>query len=116
MSIQSSPKADSSVWEPARGFAEHDETSCKVEQKSWSVEHLDRIVDEHGAQVFAEGYQRMNRKPDPGFWYHDDKVLLDYNDRPIRGWPELNKTISTEIEGWRWEAIRRCYPWITVVE
>ena len=52
----------------------------------------------------------------PSDWIHDGLVLLDSRKHPVKDWPELNKTLSTEIESWRWEALMRIYPWLTVAE
>ena len=59
-----------------------------------------------------------NRRPpqEPGNWIHDGYVLLDSKNHPVKNWPGLNKTLSSEVEGWRWEAINRVYPWLTVAE
>ena len=46
----------------------------------------------------------------------DGLVLLDRKNHPVKDWPGLNKTLSTEIESWRWEALTRVYPWLTVAE
>ena len=59
-----------------------------------------------------------DRRPpqEPGNWIYDGYVLLDSNNHPVKKWPGLNKTLSSEIEAWRWEAIVRVYPWLTVAE
>ena len=59
-----------------------------------------------------------SRRPpkEPGYWIRDGLVLLDIRNHPVKDWPGLNKTLSTEIESWRWEALMRVYPWLTVAE
>ena len=54
--------------------------------------------------------------PNPGNWIHDGRVLLDIKNHPVKDWPGLNKTLSSAIEGWRWEALMRIYPWLIVAE
>ena len=49
-------------------------------------------------------------------WIHDGLILLDAKNHPVKAWPGLNKTLSTEIEDWRWEALMRVYPWVSVAE
>ena len=46
----------------------------------------------------------------------DGRVLLDSKNHPVKDWPGLNKTLSSEIEDWRWEAIVRLHPWLAVAE
>lgn len=53
---------------------------------------------------------------EPANWIHDGHVLLDNKNHPVKDWPELNKTLSSAIESWRWEALVRMYPWLTVAE
>ena len=49
-------------------------------------------------------------------WVHDGFVLLDSKNHAVKDWSGLNRTLSTEIESWRWEALMRVYPWLTVAE
>ena len=53
---------------------------------------------------------------EPGNWFHDGYVLLDSKNHAVKDWPGLNKTLLTEIESWRWEALMRVHPWLTVAE
>lgn len=59
-----------------------------------------------------------SRRPsqEPAYLTRDGLVLLDLRNHPIKDWPGLNKTLSTEIESWRWEALIRMYPWVSVTE
>ena len=38
----------------------------------------------------------------------DGRVLLDSKNHPVKDWPGLNKTLSSEIEDWRWEMGGNC--------
>lgn len=109
--------ANEADWAPKRGFAEFDETSHMDFQRPWSGDHLGGIVDPIGKKVmFDLERPRLPKPADPGDWMIGDKVLLDLNNHPVKAWTDLNKTLSTEIEDWRWEAIRRLYWWLTTTE
>lgn len=109
--------ANEADWVSKRGFAEFDETSHMDVQRPWSGDHLDRIVDPTGKKVmFDSDRPRLPKPDDPGNWMTGDKVLLDHNNNPVKAWTDLNKTLSTEIEDWRLEAIRRLYYWLTTAE
>ncbi len=108
---------DRTDWAPRRGFADFDETSHMDIQRPWSGDHLETIVDPAGKKVmFDLKRPRLPKPADPGNWMLDDKVLLDHNNRPVKAWTDLNKTLSTEIEDWRLEAIRRLYWWLRMDE
>ena len=53
---------------------------------------------------------------EPGNWTYQGLTLLDQDNHPVRDWPGLNMTLSSEIESWRWEALMRLYPWLSVAE
>lgn len=105
---------------PACGEAEHDTTSYEPEQQSWGPSRADwqNIVDSEGERVMFKFDEPKSRRPqqEPSDWIHDGLVLLDSKNHPVKDWPGLNKTLSTEIESWRWEALMRIYPWLTVAE
>ncbi|KAM0804759.1 hypothetical protein BDR22DRAFT_959851 [Usnea florida] len=107
--------------EPTRGEADDDETSFEPEQQSWGPSRDDdwhNIVNSRGEKVMFLVDKPADRRPpqEPGNWIHDGYVLLDSNNHPVKNWLGLNKTLSTEIEAWRWEAIVRVYPWLTVAD
>ena len=76
------------------------------------------MVDSEGRKVMFEIEKPRSRRPpqEPKNWVHDGYILLDSKNHAIKDWPGLNKTLSTEIEAWRWEALLRVYPWLTVAE
>ncbi len=109
--------ANEADWAPRRGFAAFDETSHMEVQRPWSGDHLEGIVDPAGKKVmFDVERPKLPRPADPGNWIHDGNVLLDHNNHPVKAWTDLNKTLSTELEDWRLEAIRRLYWWLTMDE
>ena len=105
---------------PTRGEANLDETSYEPEQQSWGPEraHWQNIINSEGVKVmFAIDKPKSLRPPqEPNVWVHNGLVLLDNKNHPVKDWPGLNKTLSTEIESWRWEALTRVYPWLSVAE
>ena len=105
---------------PARGEAQDDETSYEPSQQSWGQSRSDwqNIVNSEGTKVMFEVDKPENRRPPhkPRNWIHDGFVLLDARNHAVRDWPGLNKTLSSEIESWRWEALMRLYPWLTITE
>ena len=60
--------------------------------------------------------RRQKLPPPPENWIIDGCVLLDSKNHPVKNWPGLNKTLSTEIESWRWEALMRLNPRLSVAE
>ena len=48
---------------------------------------------------------------EPGrLWYHDECVLLDGDNNPVRPWANIPRAFSSKIEGGRIEALRRILP------
>ena len=104
-------------WSPVKGLDEDDKTSYMPEQKSWRGDRLGNIVDAAGKKVFYDDERCIMNKPEISrHWIHDGKVLLDRDNRPVRPWSELNRTVSSAIADWHLEALRRLYRWITVDE
>ncbi|CAF9929142.1 MAG: Transcription factor spt20 [Alectoria fallacina] len=95
-------------------------SSSSTEQQSWgpSREDWKNIINSEGKRVMFEVEKPTSRHPpqEPSNWVHDGLVLLDGKNHPVKDWPGLNKTLSTEIESWRWEALMRMYPWLTVAD
>lgn len=115
-----SPQLTTIDHTPTRGEATDDETSFEPEQQSWGPERADwqNIVNSEGVKVMFEIDKPKNLRPpqEPTNWVHDGLVLLDNKNHPVKDWPGLNKTLSSEIESWRWEALTRVYPWLSVSE
>ena len=79
------------------------------------------IVDSAGRKIFydderASKANRGQKPPGPGYWIHNGKILLDRDNRPVKPWTDLNRTISSAIADWHLEALRRLYWWATVDE
>lgn len=53
---------------------------------------------------------------EPEIWVRDGLVLLDNKNHLVKDWPGLNKTLSSEIESWIWEALTRIYLYMTIGE
>lgn len=104
----------------ARGEAPDDQTSYEPNQQSWgpSREDWQNVVNAEGRKVMFEVDKPTNRRPpqEPENMVRDGYVLLDSKNHAVKDWPGLNKTLSSEIESWRWEALLRVHPWLTVAE
>ena len=50
------------------------------------------------------------------YWVHEGAYLLDADNHPLRWLPEINRTFSSALEGWRLDALRKRYPWLLVQE
>ena len=84
--------------------------STEEEMMLATSKYTDRVVN-----IVAK--RKSRRLPqEPGNWIHDGRVLLDRKNHPVKCWPGLNKTLSTEIESWRWEALMGMFLWLTVAE
>ena len=107
--------------EPASGSTDLDKTSFVEAQKKWgeSPKTWKHFVDKNGRRVFEP---KTRPKDVPGFddeyhwWYHHGVVLLDQDNHPLREIPGLNRTLSSALEGWRIDALRKLFPKLMVTE
>ena len=105
---------------PARGLDPLDVTSnCSaLSQNRWSVstaEDLTAICDTNGISVLM--LSERPRRPEsalPDIWGHRGSVVLDQESHPILNWPQLPHTLSSKLEGWRIEALRRTIPGLEI--
>lgn len=84
-------------------------TSFCFSQQHWT-EDKSSVLNEQGREVLY-----MLGPPDD--WYHNPKVapmrvggmiMLDHDDCPVRDFEGVPKVLSTHIEPWRLEGLRRC--------
>ncbi|KAI4086933.1 MAG: hypothetical protein LQ344_007159 [Seirophora lacunosa] len=50
------------------------------------------------------------------YLYVDGMLVIDSTNRPVRAWPELNLTVSSNVEGFRLEALQRTNPHISAAD
>lgn len=102
---------------PACGKGANDITSaCSAfNQLEWRLpdrDNWDNIVDANGNKVLY----LLDRPVDQSYdeperlWIHDDCVLLDGDNNPVRPWTGIPRCFSSKIEGGRMEALRRILP------
>ncbi|KAI9877264.1 MAG: hypothetical protein M1830_004373 [Pleopsidium flavum] len=88
---------------PARGKHPLDVTAFHQGHKSW-----DESRDKRPRILFE--FKKNGRK-DPsnevGIWIDNDRVVLGPDDLPIRNFPDIPKLCSSQMEGYRMEAISR---------
>ena len=106
---------------PAEGKGPLDLTSFVPEQKNWggAREQWRYFIDHVGRQIFSLPYRPgsyPNQYAEYGWWRLGDVVLLDQDNHPLRDIPGLNRTFSSEIEGWRIDALRKLYPQLKIGE
>lgn len=101
---------------PERGLDPLDITSnCSaLSQNTWSVstaEDRAKICNTDGVSVMM-----LSEKPKktetvlPPVWGHRGSVVLDQESHPVLNWPQVPHTLSSKLEGWRIEALRRTIP------
>ncbi|MDI1491615.1 MAG: hypothetical protein OHK93_002824 [Ramalina farinacea] len=105
---------------PAKGLDPFDITSnCSaLGQNNWSVatdEDLAKIHDADGVPVMLLSEKPQRREPVlPPVWGHRGLVVLDQESHPILNWSQLPHTLSSKLEGWRLEALRRTIPGLEI--
>ncbi|KAL8646664.1 MAG: hypothetical protein Q9210_006008 [Variospora velana] len=50
------------------------------------------------------------------YLYVNGMLVIDSTNRPVRAWPELNLTVSSNVEGFRLEALQRTNPHISATD
>ena len=118
--MKSRKYADASAHPPERGDAEGDETSYIDYQKEWGEDEStwDHIVNGEGRKLFG-GDQRpgsLDYEQPTNLWKHKGVLLIDQDNHPLRYLPDINRTFSSALEGWRLDALRKRFPYLLVVE
>ncbi|KAL9014495.1 MAG: hypothetical protein Q9173_000875 [Seirophora scorigena] len=62
--------------------------------------------------VYTRPYEMTHAGP-IRYLYVDGMLVIDSTNRPVRAWPELNLTVSSNVEGFRLEALQRTNPHIS---
>jgi len=105
---------------PTSGLGEYDETSYVEPQEHWgeSDEDLHKILDSQGREIMfmPERPADLRGIDRPGNWVYGGYLLLDQYNHPVRTWPNVNRALSSELEGFRLEALTRLYPGFTTQE
>ncbi|KAL6713172.1 hypothetical protein ACLMJK_009293 [Lecanora helva] len=108
---------------PEHGQHEDDVTTFplvdQIGMKHWFFfgrDNMGNIVDAEDNQVMLldEKPETYIMQPRPGCMMYRGKIMLDPDDHPIIDWPGVPRCISSQIEGWRIEAMRRVFPWIAL--
>ena len=114
---------DSYAYLPDHGLGDGDITTFPVTdglgQKYWHFHNrssFEHILDAGGNQVmYLLKRPKTNFEiPNPDYMMYDGVIMLDPDDWPILDWPGLPRCISSQIEGWRIEALRRVFPWLAL--
>lgn len=91
-------------------MAPNDITSYHPDYENWGPERQDR--PDILFQYLRKDYKSKVYKPKK--WYDENRIVLDMNDQPIKKWRELPLVLSSELEGFMMEGIRRLQPKISV--
>lgn len=92
---------------PANGREATDTTAFHPDQRDWQ---------EKGAgcpnvlRYFEKPQAFTNPEYDLGFMYYDGFRVIDHESQPLRPFRGIPLTLSSKLEGWRAEAIRRSDP------
>ena len=86
------------------GTLPNDITSFHPNQKDWGE---DRPYRPKILFQFEAPPNWKNTKDEVGMMLYGDKIVLDPDNRPVRGFAEIPLTVSSKVEGWLMEAIRR---------
>lgn len=61
---------------------------------------------EAGDKGQAKKKRKPNPRPNPGFWFEDDKILLDPHNNPVKKHLDMPLTLSAETEGYKLQVMR----------
>ncbi|KAI4116154.1 MAG: hypothetical protein LQ345_003372 [Seirophora villosa] len=96
--------------EPASGIDPLDRTAFKVDHKS--VKFITRELRPGVLLQWNQIEEPQSTLPDR--WYHQQRLVLDVDNRPMLKWHELPLTISGQCEGLRMEFYKRLNPAISM--
>ncbi|MCJ1467045.1 hypothetical protein MMC07_005667 [Pseudocyphellaria aurata] len=90
--------------EPAKGREATDTTAFHPDQRDWQEKGA-------GRPDLLRSFEKPQNFSDPtysvGFMYFDGYLVVDHECQPLRAYQGLPLTLSSKLEGWRAEAIRR---------
>ncbi|KAL8827081.1 MAG: hypothetical protein Q9191_003402 [Dirinaria sp. TL-2023a] len=92
-----------------------DQTAYHPGQRTWGGDRPDRpdILFQHHPSLLAKAQRQAQNVFE--FLMHKDRIVIDPESRrPIRNFPELPKTISSQEPGWSLEAMSRLNEWINM--
>lgn len=92
------------VHERDSGKHQDDITSFHPDQKGWGE---DRSCRPNILFQFEAPQNYKDQKQEVGNMMYGDKIVLDPDNRPVRNFQEIPLTVSSKVEGWLMEAIRR---------
>jgi len=98
------PKNESYVHQRESGTLANDITSFHADQKDWGE---DRACRPKILFQFEAPPNWKAAKDEVGMMLHGDKIVLDPDNRPVRAFTEIPLTVSSKVEGWLMEVIRR---------
>ncbi|MCJ1264619.1 hypothetical protein MMC22_004493 [Lobaria immixta] len=92
---------------PANGREATDTTAFHPDQRDWQEKGV-------GCPNVLRNFEKpqgfTNPEYDLGFMYYDGFLVIDYESQPLRPFRGIPLTLSSKLEGWRAEAIRRSDP------
>ncbi|KAL8686503.1 MAG: hypothetical protein Q9218_007057, partial [Villophora microphyllina] len=95
---------------PTHGdFGADDITSFHPDQGNWGAARQNRPKILFQYRSTAEDCKRQK----PGLWFWKGCLMIDFENRPLRDFPELPWTLSSQLEGWRLAAFLRLNKHIT---
>ena len=87
-----------------------DYTSYSPVTRDWTSDPAS-VTDSKGRQVHFLPTCPADLQYDPtcGYLKCEGLVMLDHNDRPIKAYPGVPRTLCTETPGWLLESLRRVF-------
>lgn len=106
------PHGETAFYLPHQNFGP-DRDDCPNECFVWpedDPEDEDDSEDEEASKKSqAKKKSKLNhrpRRPDPGFWFEDNKILLDPHNNPVKKHPDMPLTLSSMTEGYKLDLMR----------
>lgn len=92
---------------PTEGTEATDISAFHPDQKNWQEKGENRP---NVLKRFAKPENFANPEYNVGFMYFDGLLVIDHESQPLRAFQGIPLTLSSKLEGWRAEAIRRLDP------
>lgn len=105
------PHGETAFYLPHQNFCPSRD-DCPNECFVWTEHESDddeSEVEETEKKSRAMKKRKLNprpRRPDPGFWFEDNKILLDPHNNPVRKHPDMPLTLSSMTEGYKLDLMR----------